>query len=89
MNTAGINTEAVESLAPVPTNMDEEKMKQDPAHIENIDALTSDDVVMRSPFDDFGPWKTAKIFKKATAVALFAAFSACAEYVLPLRRYCC
>ncbi|RSH90011.1 hypothetical protein EHS25_001344 [Saitozyma podzolica] len=79
MNTAGINTEVVESLAPVPTIMDEEKMKQDPAHIENIDALTSDDVVMRSPFDDFGPWKTAKIFKKATAVALFAAFSACAD----------
>lgn len=37
--------------------------------------------VMKSPFEDLGFWDTMMRFRKATAMALVAAFTAAAEYV--------
>ena len=59
--------------------LDEEKLKPTPSHIEGLDALTAEDVVMKSPFEDMSLWRTIVVFRKATMIALFAAFSAAAE----------
>lgn len=53
-------------------------------HVESVgvdkkDFVYDEEVIMKSPFDDFGAWKTASLFRYATFIALVAAFSACAE----------
>ena len=56
--------------------MDEEEKHVEIQHTEEVSA---DDFIMKSPFEEMDFRKTLLVFKKATAFALLAAFSAAAE----------
>ncbi len=56
--------------------IDEEKAKGQTEHTENV---VLDDFIMKSPFEDMDFRKTTMVFRKATFLALLAAFSAAAE----------
>lgn len=63
-------------ISPAGMNLADEKLRAETDHLENV---YDSDVVMKSPFDDMSFSKTVVVFKKATAMALLAAFSAAAE----------
>jgi MFS transporter, SP family, general alpha glucoside:H+ symporter len=56
--------------------IDEEKAKGAVVHTEDV---LSDDVIMKSPFEEMDFRKTTMVFRNATFLALLAAFSAAAE----------
>jgi hypothetical protein len=56
--------------------IDDEKAKGAVVHTEDV---LSDDVIMKSPFEEMDFRKTTMVFRNATFLALLAAFSAAAE----------
>jgi hypothetical protein len=58
-----------------PADMDEEKKVE----LQHTEEVLAEDVIMKSPFEEMNFRKTISVFKKATALALLAAFSAAAE----------
>lgn len=68
-----------------PVIVEEEKM--DVEHVEEakVDNEFDPNLVIKSPFEDLSFFVTLKTFKKATFLALLAAFSAAAEWVIQAR----
>lgn len=68
------------TTVPVATLPATGKPNDDVEHAEEKkDTRHDDHVVMKSPFEDLGFWDTLIRFRKATLIALVAAFSAAAE----------
>jgi hypothetical protein len=77
-----VNPETPIAIEAIPVIADAE-LDAEKAEIEQNDLKPrhgDDEVVMKSPFEDFDFFKTLRIFKYATFMALLAAFSASAEY---------
>jgi len=74
------NEKTHDAIAVEQQNYADDDVKAEILHEEFKDAaVNSEDVVQKSPFEELTFFKTITLFKKATFLALLAAFSAAAD----------